>query len=319
MRFRFVEEQRGAFLIDRLCRVMNVSPRGLRAYRSRPASRRQHMDMVVLERFPFTCVHGNRPKPFLVAFSEPPSDSTWLENALAHSKEQSRLSLGSYGRPRMTEELKEVGVDVGHRRVGRQMRENGIVVERTSKFKATTDSDHTFNIAPNLLERDFTADRPNQKWAGDISYIWTREGWLYLAVILDLHSRRVIGWAVSNRLKRDLGIRALKMTIALRSPPRGCVSHSDCGSQHCLHDYQNILREQGLQSSMSGKGNRYDNAVVETFLKTIKAELVWRRAWETRRQAETIIFQYINGFYDPRRRHSALGGKSPLAFERQAA
>lgn len=150
--------------MDRLCRVLNVSPRGLRAFRSRPASRRQHMDMVVL----------------------------------AHIKEQSRLSLGSYGRPRMTEELKEVGVDVGHRRVGRLMRENGIVVERTRKFKATTDSDHTFNIAPNLLDRDFMAERPNQKWAGDISYIWTREGWLYLAVILDLHSRRVIGWAASQ-------------------------------------------------------------------------------------------------------------------------
>ncbi|MCA4914541.1 MAG: IS3 family transposase [Roseomonas sp.] len=285
VRFRFVEEQRGAFPIDRLCRVMNVSPRGLRAYRSRPASRRQRTDMVVL----------------------------------AHIKEQSRLSLGSYGRPRMTEELKEVGVDVGHRRVGRLMRENGIVVERTRKFKATTDSDHTFNIAPNLLERDFTADRPNQKWAGDISYVWTREGWLYLAVILDLHSRRVIGWAVSDRMKRDLAIRALKMAIALRSPPPGCVFHSDRGSQYCSHEYQKILREHGLQSSMSGKGNCYDNAVVETFFKTIKAELVWRRTWETRRQAETTIFQYINGFYNPRRRHSALGGKSPLAFERQAA
>jgi putative transposase len=123
---------------------------------------------------------------------------------LAHIKEQSRLSLGSYGRPRMTEELKEVGVEVGHRRVGRPIRNNGIVVERTRKFKATTDSDHTFNIAPNLLERDFTADQPNQKWAGDISYIWTREGRLYLAVILDLHSRRIIGRAVSDRHCRDV-------------------------------------------------------------------------------------------------------------------
>jgi transposase InsO family protein len=159
---------------------------------------------------------------------------------LAHIKEQSRLSLGSYGRPRMTEELKEVGVSVGHRRVGRLMRENGITVERTRKFKATTDSDHTFNIAPNLLDRDFTADRPNQKWAGDISCIWTREGWLYLAVIVDLHSRRVIGWAVSNRMKRDLAIRALKMAIALRSPPKGCIFHSDRGSQYCAHDYQKL-------------------------------------------------------------------------------
>ena len=124
---------------------------------------------------------------------------------LAHIKEQSRLSLGSYGPPRMTEDLKEVGVEVGHRRVGRLMRENGIIVERPQKFKVTTDSDHTFNIAPNLLERDFTADRPNQKWAGDISYIWTREGWLYLAVILDLHSRRIIGWAASQPNEAGFG------------------------------------------------------------------------------------------------------------------
>ena len=183
-----------------------------------------------------------------------------------------------------------------------------------------------------MLDRDFTADQPNQKWAGDISYIWTREGWLYLAVILDLHSRRVIGWAVSNRMKRDLAIRALKMAIALRSPLRGCIFHSDRGSQYCSHDYQKILREHGFKASMSGKGNCYDNAAVETFFKTIKAELIWRRSWETRRQAETVIFpfhglhtnhcraaQYINGFYNPRRRHSALGRKSPLAFERKVA
>ncbi|WP_152477368.1 IS3 family transposase [Roseovarius sp. THAF9] len=285
MRFRFVEEHRGAFPIDRLCQVLNVSTRGLRAFRSRPASRRQRMDMVVL----------------------------------AHIKEQSRLSLGSYGRPRMTEELKEVGVDVGHRRVGRLMRANGITVERTRKFKATTDSDHTFNIAPNLLNRDFSAAGPNQKWAGDISYIWTREGWLYLSVILDLHSRRVIGWAVSNRMKRDLAIRALKMAIAFRSPPKGCIFHSDRGSQYCSHDYQKILRQHGFRASMSGKGNCYDNAAVETFFKTIKAEMIWRRSWATRRQAEMAIFEYINGFYNPRRRHSALGWKSPVAFERKVA
>ena len=129
----------------------------------------------------------------------------------------------------------------------------------------------------------------------------------------------MIGWAVSDRLKRDLALRALKMAIALRSPPRGCIFHSDGGSQYCSHEYQKILRDHGLQSSLSGKGICHDNAIVETFFKTIKAELLWRRTWETRRQAETSIFQYINGFYNPRRRHSALGGKSTLAFERQAA
>jgi putative transposase len=183
------------------------------------------------------------------------------------------------------------------------------------------------------VDRDFTADRPNHKWAGEICYIWTREGWPYLAVILDLHSRRVIGWAVSNRMKRDLAIRALKMAIALRSPPKGCIFHSDRGSQCCSHDYQEVLRQDGFKASMSGKGNCYDYAAVLprenspldcflillTFFKTIKAELIWRRTWETRRQAENAIFQYINGFHNPRRWHSAFGWKSPVAFERKVA
>jgi transposase InsO family protein len=195
---------------------MDVSMRGLRAFRSRPASRRQRSDLVTR----------------------------------AHIKEQSRLSLGSYGRPRMTEELKEIGLNVGHRRVGRLMRQNGISVVRTRKHKVTPfclagdckaicregDSNHKFNIAPNLLDRNFTADQPNQKWAGDISYVWTREGWLYLAVILDLHSRRVIGWAVSNRMKRDLTIRALKMAIAFRQPPKDCIYYP-------AGDYKVIYRE----------------------------------------------------------------------------
>jgi putative transposase len=230
MRFRFVEEHSAHFPTNRLCGVVGVSTRGLRAFRSRPASRRQRFDLVTL----------------------------------AHIKEQSRLSLGSYGRPRMTEELKEIGLNVGHRRVGRLMRQNGISVIRTRKHKATTDSNHKFNIAANLLDHDFSADKPNQKWAGDISYVWTREGWLYLAVILDLHSRRVIGWAVSNRMKCDLAIRALKMAFAFWQPPKGCIHHTDRGSQYCSHDYQKILRQNGFNVSMSGKGNCYDDAAVET-------------------------------------------------------
>jgi len=285
MRFRFIEEHRASFPANRLCDVMGVSQRGLRAYRNRPASRRQRTDMIML----------------------------------AHIKEQSRLSLNSYGRPRMTEELKELGLEVGHRRVGRLMRQNNISVIRTRKHKVTTDSNHKFNIAANLLNRDFFAEKPNQKWVVDISYIWTREGWLYLAVVLDLYSRRVIGWAVSNRMKRDLAIRALNMAIALRRPPKGCVHHSDRGSQYCSHDYQKILRRHGFEISMSGKGNCYDNAAMETFFKTIKAELIWRHSWQTRRAVEVAIFEYINGFYNPRRRHSALGWKSPLAFERKVA
>ena len=276
---------------------MAVSPRGLRACRSRPASRRQRSDLVTL----------------------------------AHIKEQSRVSPGSYGRPRMTEELKEIGLNVGHRRIGRLMRQNGISVVRTRKHKVTTDSDHKFNIAPNLLDRDFTADRPNQKWAGDISYVWTREGWLYLAVILDLHSRRVIGWAVSNRMKRDLAIRALNMAIAFRAPPKGCIHHTDRGSQYCSHDYQKILRQHGFKVSMTGKGNCYDNAAPSAACFACACRQ-WSRLLQNHqgradlaavmgntRQAEMAIFEYINGFYNPRRRHSALGWKSPVAFERKVA
>ncbi len=140
-----------------------------------------------------------------------------------------------------------------------------------------------------------------------------------MAVILDLHSRRVISWAVSNRMKRDLAIRALRMAVALRQPPKGRIHHTDRGSQYCSQDYQKLLRQHGFKVSMSGKGNCYDNSAVETFFKTIKAELIWRRSWQTRQQAEVAIFQSINGFYNPRRRHSALGWKSPVAFESKVA
>lgn len=187
MRFAFVEEHLNELPANRLCQIMDVSPRGYRAWRSRPASHRQRTDMVLL----------------------------------AHIRDQFRLSLGSYGRPRMTEELKELGFDAGHRRVGRLMRENRIVVKRNRKFKATTDSNHSFNIAPNLLNRDFLADRPNQKWAGDISYVWTQEGWLYLAVILDLHSRPAF----------EAGYRLGCQQPDETRPGDPNVEHGDCSAQ----------------------------------------------------------------------------------------
>jgi transposase InsO family protein len=187
------------------------------------------------------------------------------------------------------------------------MRQNGKPVVRTRRHKVTTDSGDKFSIAP------------NQTWAGDISYVWTREGWLYLAGILDLHWRRVIGWAVRNRVKRDLAIRALKKAIAFRSPPKGCIHHTDRRSRYCSHDYQKILRQHVFKVSMRGKGNCCDTAAVETFFKTIKAERIWRRSRHTPRQAEMAIFEYMNGFYNPRRRHSALGWKSPVAFEQKVA
>jgi putative transposase len=179
MKFRYIAEYRGVLNRSHLCRLMGVTERGLHAWKHRPPSHRLRRDRVLL----------------------------------AHIRDQHRLSLGSYGRPRMTEELNELGIRVGQRRVGRLMRQNGIQVIRSRKFKRTTDSNHAFNIAPNLLQQDFTASGPNQKWAGDITYVWTREGWVYLAVIIDLFSRRVVGWAISNRMKQDLALRALNMAI----------------------------------------------------------------------------------------------------------
>ena len=285
MKFQYIAEYRGRLTRSHLCRLMGVSDRGFHAWKHRPPSHRQRRDMVLL----------------------------------AHIRDQHRLSLGSYGRPRMTKELNELGLRVGQRRIGRLMGQNDIHVIRTRKFKRTTDSDHVFNIAPNLLQQDFTASGPNQKWAGDITYVWTREGWVYLAVILDLFSRRVVGWAISNRIKQDLALRALNIAIALRRPPSGCVHHTDRGSQYCAHDYQKLLRHHGFKPSMSAKGNCYDNSTVESFFKSLKVEMVWQRNWQTRREVEIALFEYLNGFYNPRRRHSAIGWKSPVAFEKKAA
>ncbi|WP_370736553.1 IS3 family transposase [Tropicibacter naphthalenivorans] len=275
MRFQFFAEYRGSLSRAHLCRMMQVSDRGLRASRSGPPSRRQRRDMILL----------------------------------AHIREQHRLSLGRYGRPRMTQELNELGIHVGQRRVARIMRDNGIQVLRSRKFKRTTDSDHSFNIAPNRLNQDFMATAPNRKWAGDITYIRTREGWAYLSVIIDLYSRRVIGWAIGNRMKQGLALRALDMAIALPRPPHGCIHHTDRGAQYCAHEYQKRLRRHKLRPSMSGKGHCFDNSAVESFFKSLKTELIWRNAWQTRRDVEVAVFEYINGFYNPRRRHSALHGK----------
>jgi len=178
--------------VDRLCHILNVTSRGYRAWCNRPVSQRQRDGLVVL----------------------------------AHIRDQHHLSLGSYGRPRMTQELKEAGGRVGHRRVGRLMRDNGIRLVKTDRYKTTTDTNHRFNIAPNVLDRNFHAERPNQKWAGDISYIWTREGWLYLAALIDLHSRRVVGWAVSNRVEEGFGI--------TRTQPR-CGSAEPASRLHSSH------------------------------------------------------------------------------------
>jgi transposase InsO family protein len=224
----------------------------------------------------------------------------------------------AYGSPRMTHELRSNGLLVGRRRTARLMRENGLVARQKRRFKRTTDSEHAWPVAPNLLEQDFTATRVDEKWGADISYIWTREGWLFLAVVIDLFSRRVVGWATADRLHRDLALSALRRALAIRCPTAGLIHHSDRGSQYCSMEYQALLKSHGAQISMSGKGNCYDNAMVETFFKTVKSELVWRTVFETRDEATAMIGRYIDRFYNPTRRHSALAFMSPVHYEMTA-
>ena len=228
------------------------------------------------------------------------------------------LAVKTSCKDRWRQVLAEAGVEIGRHRVARLMREYGMSPKRKRKFKKTTDSQHNKAVALNLLDQDFSADAPNEKWAADISYIWTAQGWLYLAVILDLYSRRVIGWAVGARMTSDLPRRALNRAIALCQPGAGVIHHSDRGSQYCSDAYQARLGELGFLVSMSGKGNCYDNAVVETFFKTIKSELIWRTVFMSRSQAEAAIAEYIDGFYNPDRRHSTLAFTSPVKFEAEA-
>ncbi len=285
MRYQFIKAEKANDNAGRLCALFKVSRSGFYAWDKRPLSQRQRYDMVLL----------------------------------THIRAQFKASFYSYGRPRMVEELREEGFQVGHHRIGRLMRENGIFAVRTRKSRRYSSHIPAQGFAPNLLSQDFAATSANQKWSVDISYIETCKGWLYLAVVIDLYSRKVIGWAVSERMKKDLALRALRMAITLRRPKPGLIHHSDRGSQYCATDYQMELKRRGIKISMSGKGNCYDNAPVETFFKTLKAELVWRTKFETRRQAEQSIRNYINNFYNNKRRHSALGNISPIRYENMAA
>jgi putative transposase len=221
---------------------------------------------------------------------------------------------GSYGSPRMVLELRSRGFPASKERVERLMRENGIRARHKRRFKATTDSKHALPVAPNLLDRNFTPEAPNQVWTADMTYIWTDEGWLYLAVVLDLFNREVVGWSIKPRMTADIVVDALTMAWFRRKPGPGLLHHSDRGSQYASHAFQARLKEYGMICSMSRKGNCWDNAPSESFFNSYKNERVHGTRYETREAAIADAFDYIEPFYNRRRLHSTLGYASPVKF-----
>lgn len=285
MRYAWIKSQEGTFSIKAMCRVLQVRRSGYYAWKRPRASERE--------------AEGKR-----------------LDEAICRHFEAHK---GRYGSPRVTEELKAEGWRVGRPRVAKRMRALGLKARAARKYKATTQSKHNLPVAPNRLEQDFTASAPNQKWVSDITYLWTGEGWLYLAVVLDLYSRAVVGWSMGQRITRDLVIQALTMAIWRRRPKAGLIAHSDRGSQYASNDYQRLLDSHGFLCSMSRKGDCYDNAAMESFFHTLKIEQTEGKSYATRDEARADVFEYIESYYNRKRRHSTLDYLSPCDFEARMA
>ena len=286
MRFRFIEDRRADYPVRIMCDVLDVSPAGYYAWRSRPESQRSSDNRDLLE--DIQRVHRDNP--------------------------------GRYGSPRVHEELKAQGRGASRGRIERLMRHHGIrAIMARPRRAGTTDSRHDLPIAPNLLDRNFVADAPNRIWLADITYAETDQGWLYRAAILDLYSRRIVGWAMADHLRADLPLAALRMAISAQRPGAGLIHHSDRGVQYASSEYRNALQSAGFSASMSRKGDCYDNAPMESFFHTLKTELVHHTQYATRADATRDIFAYIEGFYNRTRRHSAIGYISPVEMELKTA
>jgi putative transposase len=286
MRFRFIEDRRADYPVALMCDVLGVSPAGYYAWRSRPESRRSAANRALVDDI----------------------------------KRVHRDTRGRYGSPRIHVELKAQGRGASRGRIERLMRRHGIraIMARPRRVR-TTDSRHDLPIAPNLLDRSFSATAPNQVWLADITYIETDQGWLYLAAVMDLYSRRIVGWAMADHLRASLPLAALRMAISAQRPGVGLIHHSDRGVQYASADYRKLMQSAGLRASMSRKGDCYDNAPMESFFHTLKTELVHHRHYATRIEATRDIFAYIEGFYNRTRRHSAIGYISPIEMELKAA
>jgi len=224
----------------------------------------------------------------------------------------------TYGVRRIKAALKSIGLQVGRSKIKTKMNEYGLTCKAAKKYKATTNFKHNLPVSPNLLKQNFVVTTPNRVWVSHFTYIWTLEGWMYLAVVIDLYSRRVVGWALSNRMKKELVIDALQMAIKQRKPPEGLIVHSDRGSQYCSKEYQKILKKNRMRCSMSKKGDCYDNACAETFFHSFKVEWVYGNTYLNREICKQSAIEYIEVFYNRQRLHSYLGYLAPCQFERVA-
>ena len=279
MRYAFIEAHRSQYGIGVMCSVLEVSRSGYYAWRGRPESRRSRED----------------------------------RRLTVEIRSVFRRNRQTYGSPRVHRALREMGICISRKRIARLMRSSGLVAMKARRFRRTTHAVEAHEKAPNILDRAFTAAAPDRVWAGDITYLWTREGWLYLAVVLDLFSRRVVGWAVSDRLQDDLALEALQRALHERHAGAGLIHHSDRGCQYTSLRYRRLLERSSVTTSMSRKGDCWDNAVVESFFATLKVEL--GDSFSSRPAARRALFDYIEVFYNRQRMHSSLGFVSPAEAE----
>ena len=281
MKYVFIKEHRKAFSIALMCELFKVSRSGFYSFITKPLSKRQQANQEL--------------------------DNQIVAVYTQHKKR--------YGAPRIARALQARNEMCSHTRVARRMKKMGLVAVAKKKFKVTTDSEHNLPVYKNILNRDFSTTSINQKWACDITYVRTQEGWLYFAVVIDLYSRAIIGWSMDKRMKKALVCDALMMALFKRKFPKNVIVHSDRGSQYCSIKYQNILKDYRLIGSMSRKGNCWDNAIAESFFHTLKVELIHECVYKSREQARLSIFQYLEVYYNKNRMHSAIDYNTPFEFE----
>lgn len=283
MKYAFIDENRAHYPVQLLCRTLGASKSGYYAWRS-PRRRGEAIKRNELLRTIEKLFQGSR---------------------------------NTYGSPRIYAKLRAMGFKVSKKLIETIMRENGIVAKKRRKYKATTDSKHTQPVSPNILERKFDQGQVGKVWLSDITYLWTNEGWAYLAAIMDGHSRKIVGWDLGATLDRGLIIRALKMALGRENPAPGLIFHSDRGSQYASHEFRKILQDHKLIQSMSRRGNCWDNAAMESFFDTLKTEHVYQIQIRTRLEARRSLFLWIEEYYNRIRLHSSLGYTSPACFEQK--